>query len=73
MDNSTASAWQCPAGLAVDPWSRFSGCTIGIDLAQVIGWYFLTLGIASYLLALFTAIKLHLHDPIHHPQLECKA
>jgi hypothetical protein len=67
MDNSTASAWQCPAGLTVDSLSRFSGCTIGIDLAQFLGWYILTLFNASALLWLFAAIKLHLHDPTSSP------
>jgi hypothetical protein len=67
MNHSTASAWQCPAGLTVDSLSRFSGCTIGIDLARVISWYMLTLSNASCLLLLFTAIKLHLHDPTSSP------
>jgi hypothetical protein len=46
---------------------RFSGYTIGIDLAQFLSWHILTLGNASFLLLLFTAIKLHLHDPTSSP------
>jgi hypothetical protein len=64
MANATAaSAWQCPTGLTVDPFSRYSGCTVGIELAQFVGWWNLLLWPLSSLGFLFTAVKVHLHDP----------
>jgi hypothetical protein len=68
MTNVTAAAWQaCPAGLTVDPWSRFSGCTIGIDLARFLAWWGLIFWPSAGLLSLFTAAKLHLHDSASSP------
>jgi hypothetical protein len=60
-------AWQCPAGLTVDPFSRFSGCIIGIDLARFLGWCNLILCPVAGLLTLYTAAKLHLHDSASSP------
>jgi hypothetical protein len=68
MANVTAvSAWQCPTGLTVDPFSRYSGCTVGIELAQFLGWWFLLLTPPYFSLCLFAAVKLHLHDPTSSP------
>jgi hypothetical protein len=67
MTNTAVAAWQCPDGLTVDPWSRFSGCTIGTDLARFIGWCTLILFPAMSLFLLFPAAKLHLHDPASSP------
>jgi hypothetical protein len=61
------NAWQCPAGLTVDPWSRFSGCNISIDLARFFGWWLLILLPADCLLGVFTVAKLHLHDSASSP------
>ena len=68
MINATAAAWQCPAGLTAGPWSRFSGCIIGIDLARFLGWWNLIgLTTAAGMSGIFVAAKLHLHDSASSP------
>jgi hypothetical protein len=61
-DVTAASAWQCPTSPTVDPFTRYSGCTVGIELAQFFGWWNLFLWALVSLGFLFAAVKLHLHD-----------
>jgi hypothetical protein len=65
MPNVTA--WECPEGLVVDMWSRFSGCTIGVEVARFLGWYTFLVYIPVILLLFYTVLKLYCHDPAGSP------
>jgi len=64
---SNVTAWDCPDGLVVDGWSRFSGCTISVDIVRFVGWYYLVVWPPLFLLLLYTALRLYRHDPTSSP------
>jgi hypothetical protein len=57
----------CPEGLVVDAISRFSGCNTSVKLQQGIAWCWLLSAVVVAPSSLFTAAKLHLHDPTISP------
>jgi hypothetical protein len=61
------SQWECPDGLMVDQWSRFSGCNVGADLSKALAWYYWLVCIPLVLLYLYVALELYRHDPMSSP------
>jgi hypothetical protein len=61
------SQWECPDGLMVDQWSRYSGCNVGSDLTKALAWYFLLVCVPLVLLYLYVALELYRHDPTSSP------
>jgi hypothetical protein len=61
------SQWECPDGLMVDQWSRYSGCNVGADLSKALAWYYLILCVPLVLLYLYVALELYRHDPMSSP------
>jgi hypothetical protein len=61
------SQWECPDGLMVDQWSRYSGCNVGAGLSKALAWYYLLVIPPLALLYLYVALALYRHDPISAP------
>jgi hypothetical protein len=61
------SQWECPDGLMVDQWSRYSGCTLEADVSKAFGWLFLLVCVPLVLLYLYVALELYRHDPMSSP------
>jgi hypothetical protein len=61
------SQWECPDGLMVDQWSRYSGCNVGADLSKALAWYYLLVLCPLVLLWLYVALELYRHDPMSSP------
>ena len=61
------SQWECPDGLMVDQWSRYSGCNVGTDLSKALGLYHLLVIPPLVMLYLYVALELYRHDPMSSP------
>ena len=61
------SQWECPDGLMVDQWSRYSGCNVGSDLSKALAWYYWLVCVPLVLLYLYVALELYRHDPMSSP------
>jgi hypothetical protein len=59
--------WECPDGLMVDQWSRYSGCNVGADLSKALAWYYLLVLCPLVLLYLYVALELYRHDSMSSP------
>jgi hypothetical protein len=56
------SQWECPDGLMVDQWSRYSGCN---DPAiQALNWYYSLAIPPLVIMWLYVALELYRHDPM---------
>jgi hypothetical protein len=61
------SQWECPDGLMVDQWSRYSGCNVGADLSKALAWYHWLVCVPLVLNYLYVALELYRHDPMSSP------